>query len=86
MEMKISLTKLPLTEHERAYRRGAVQAVQYLIKDALDTLKPEQGAFALLSDWQQMLKAVRDDEDPELLGTFMDTVLQRIRDKRLYGS
>ena len=65
-----------MTQQERAYRRGALQAVQFLMEDlsGVDDSKLRER----IAEWEQSLVAARDSEDVAYLGHFMDVVRGRV--------
>ncbi len=76
----------PLTQAERAYRRGALQATQYLTQDlaglcGLSVADLQAKLRARLADWVQALTAARGDEDPRYLGTYLDVIRFQLEDK-----
>jgi hypothetical protein len=64
-----------LSKEERAYRRGAVQAVQYL-QVLLDGTSSPDEVHGVISAWQQALTKYRGDPRYDLLGTYLDTVIK----------
>lgn len=61
-----------LTKEERAYRRGALQAVEFLLGDVAG-LPPGQ-IPARLAEWKQALVRARESGDLRYLGHYMDEV------------
>lgn len=70
-------TECHLTEHERAYRRGCLHAVQYLLEDLHGLIGPP--AVQLLVAYQRELVAGRDSADPVYLGHYLDIVRRKTR-------
>jgi hypothetical protein len=71
------LTVEPLTTEERAYRRGALQAIEFCIAGM-----PVQGDIARavlhVARWREALIAARDIADPVFLGKYLDAVKERL--------
>lgn len=74
---------LQLTETERAYRRGALQAVQYLMRSLhSNPIYRADGTPSWLdyevlrrmTAWELALIAARDDPDPKWLGKYLDEI------------
>lgn len=65
-----------LTKDERAYRRGALQAIQFLIRDLYQT-SPHL-LWQKIALWEQELIAGRESSDPKYLGTYLDEVMSRV--------
>lgn len=59
----------PLTDAERAYRRGCYQGISWM----LQALCPDQ-----FHDFKEIIKAARGDTTPCFLGRFLDECLKRL--------
>lgn len=70
-----------LTESERAYRRGALQALEFILSD-LDTSSKE-ATTKHLSHWLQCLRGGRTSTDVAFLGTYLDTVREHVNSCKL---
>lgn len=66
-----------LTRDERAYRRGALQAIQFLLADLKGRAVP-LGLLMRVGSWEQALVAGRGSEDPAYLGKYLDEVRRRV--------
>lgn len=67
-----------LEEKERAYRRGALQAIQCIAKDLIDKSKDNQTfcveLISRIGDWEQALILGRDNLNIKYLGNYMDAI------------
>lgn len=68
---------LELTKEERAYRRGALQAIQFLVR-MLQDCKCSEEAWKVISNWEQLLHKYRGDSHPRLQGTYLDTIMREM--------
>ena len=66
-----------LTAEEHAYRRGALQALEYILADVTGI----QSVLIIprLAQWQQALLKGRDDQDVIYLGKYLDEVTNRLQ-------
>lgn len=67
-----------LDEKERAYRRGALQAIQFLQtylhgKDSSEYL-------GTIADWREKLLNARDSTNVKYLGTYLDEIRKEVSD------
>ena len=70
-----------LSREERAYRRGCLQALQYLSISLVEHKCPTEH-LRILGAWAEELVVGRDSLDWDYLGKYLDTVDERVR-KRL---
>lgn len=59
-----------LSKEERAYRRGALQAIQWLIA----SLGGQEPSLEFLARWEQALVAGRTSLKARYLGTYLDEI------------
>lgn len=69
-----------LTEAERAYRRAALQSIQFLIAALVET---EVAVPDWLVEWEQALVKARTSLEVRYLGTYMDTVSREVLGKEV---
>lgn len=69
---------LELTKEERAYRRGALQAIQFLIADLRQLGLLEPRVAHAIACWQQELIAGRDSNELAYLGKYLDEIRRRV--------
>lgn len=61
-----------LTKEERAYRRGALQSIEYLLEDI--SLLPACPITLRIGLWALALKRGRNDIDTRYLGEYLDEI------------
>jgi hypothetical protein len=66
-----------LTESEKAYRRGALQTLQFIIPNLSYGMTGTQ-VINLLVKFQEALIKGRVSLDPKYLGTYMDTITKEV--------
>jgi hypothetical protein len=69
-----------LDESERAYRRGALQAIQFL-KELISPVWTGPVASQVLNRFEQELIKGRTSEEVAYLGTYLDTVVQKVAER-----
>ncbi len=62
-----------LNAEERAYRRGALQCLQFALASMPKFLNASSYPLHL-AEWEQALLKARDSEDPRYLGHYMDEI------------
>lgn len=71
--VRLQMTR-ELTESEKAYRRGALQAIQFLLADCRIN-------HQLVVKYEQSLVAARDSKDVRYLGAYMDEIRKDVHEK-----
>lgn len=71
---------LELTKDERAYRRGAVQSLEFLLA-AMDMRWDKGQMMLFIGKWHQALLDGRGSTNPAYLGTYMDEIRKRVEEK-----
>lgn len=74
-----------LTESERAYRRGALQALQFFQSDIRAGTDLREFLY-LLALYIEECKRGRVSMDDDYLGTYMDTIRQMVSEKSFRDS
>lgn len=67
-----------LTEAERAYRRGALQAIQFLRTDLIPLASNDIALWRMIGAYEQSLIQGRDSLEVGYLGTYMDEIRHRV--------
>src|SRR3990167_7204096 len=69
-----AMNDCPLTLEERAYRRGAAQALTFVISHAQEHAQDGHSIRDLLALWHNALKAAHGSTDMRYLGKYLDEV------------